>query len=118
MTSSEDFHHACNILTYLGITANYAGFYQTAYAVTIAVQNPDLLQALGKWLYPEVAQKYNTGSDCVERNIRKCRNMVWDKSRELLIQMAGHPLARRPGNARFLALLVHYVISIREDEKK
>lgn len=117
MTNSKDFRHACNILTYLGVTANYAGFYQTAYAVALAIQKPELLQALGKWLYPEVALKYNTGPYCVERNIRKCRNMAWDKSRDLLMQMAGHPLARRPGNARFLALMVNYVISIKREER-
>ena len=116
MMDSEDFKRTCSILNYLGITANYAGFYQTAYAVALAIENPDLLQTLGKCLYPEVALKYNTGVYCVERNIRKCRNIIWDKSRDLLVQMAGHPLARRPGNAKFLALLVHYVISVKKDE--
>lgn len=111
MTDSEEFRCACNILSFLGVTSNYTGFYQTAYAITLAVHDPEKLQMLGKQLYPDVAERYNTGPFCVERNIRMIRTLCWEKSPHLMVQIAGHPLARRPGNARFLAILAKYIAS-------
>lgn len=104
-TDSIAFHCACQMLHRLGITINYAGFYQTAYGLARAAQDPGLLQALRKELYPQIALQYNTGASCVEHNIRTIRILIWKKHRKALFAELGHPLARCPGNARFLAYL-------------
>ena len=59
-----------DLLYQLGVTANYTGFFHTAYAVSLCVEQPDRLVLVTKWLYPEVAKQYKTNWKAVERNIR------------------------------------------------
>lgn len=93
------------ILYCLGITANYTGFFQTACAVELAVQQPERLLLVTKWLYPEVASRYQTTWYAVERNIRTTADLAWRYNRLRLEQMARCDLPRRPNTARFLAIL-------------
>ena len=44
-----------DLLYRLGARGNYTGFFQTAYAVYLAVQQPERLLLVTKWLYPAVA---------------------------------------------------------------
>ena len=62
-----------DLLYRLGVTANYTGFFHTAYAVSLCIGRPDRLLLVTKWLYPEVAKQYLTngrksGSAAVVRN--------------------------------------------------
>lgn len=95
-----------SILCRLGITANYDGFYQTAYAVKLASEDPVRLQLVTKWLYPDVAVKFNTTSDHVRKNIAKVCDIAWKRNPELLSEMAMHQLKKKPGTGEFLAILV------------
>ena len=65
-----EFSAVCSLLCQLGITANYNGFFHAAYAVSLAIQNPNRLRLVTKRLYPEVAKRYVTNWKSVERNIR------------------------------------------------
>ena len=49
-----------DLLYHLGVTANYTGFFHTAYAVSLCAEQPDRLLLVTKWLYPEVAKQYGT----------------------------------------------------------
>ena len=64
-----------NLLYQLGVTANYTGFFYTAYAVSLCAEQPDRLLLVTKWLYPEVARQYKTTWKAVEhlahRNLDK-----------------------------------------------
>ncbi len=93
----------------LGITANYTGFFHAAYAVRLALQQPERMMLVTKWLYPEVARRYNTSWRAVERNIRAAAEMAWKNERPLLEQMAHTDLPRRPSASRFLAILVAWL---------
>ena len=44
-----------DLLLRLGVTANYIGFFHTAFAVHLAIQEPERLLLVTKCLYPEVA---------------------------------------------------------------
>ena len=101
----------------LGLTANYTGFFHIAYAVHLAVQSPQRLRLVTKWLYPDVAAYYNTtqyiavaANDttpaAVERNIRLSVARVWSETPDLLMKLSHTPLSEKPSNAKFLALLV------------
>lgn len=95
-----------DVLYQLGITANYIGFFHTAYAVWLCAQNPERLQLVTKWLYPDVAERYKTNWKAVERNIRSIIALVWDDNLEQLNELAGYRLIRRPRPAQFLSILV------------
>lgn len=104
-----------NILCRLGITANYDGFYQTVYAVKLAVDEPERLQSVTNCIYPEVAAKYNTSPDNVRKNISKICTLAWEMNPQLLSEMAMHEINKKPGTSEFLAILAVHVISNHQD---
>lgn len=95
-----------DLLYQLGVTANYTGFFHTAYAVSLCVEQPDRLLLVTKWLYPEVAKRYDTNWKAVERNIRTVSCIIWQKGRPLLEELAHRHLEQKPRNAQMLAILV------------
>lgn len=94
------------LLFRLGVTANYRGFYHTAAAVELCREDPEGLLLVTKWVYPVVAKQCHTNWKAVERNIRTVNCIIWRENRPLLEALAHRPLAERPSNARFLAILV------------
>ena len=93
------------VLYRLGVTAKYAGFFQTSFAIELAMGQPESLQLVTKWLYPAVARRYNTNWRCVERNIRTVSELAWRRNRALLEELAQRPLPVRPTATEFLAIL-------------
>ena len=49
-----------DLLYQLGMTSNYTGFHQTAYAVWLCMEQPGRLLRVTKWVYPAVAKHYDT----------------------------------------------------------
>lgn len=99
-----------DILTRLGVTANYTGFQQSAYAVYLCIQDPDKLALVSKWLYPEVAKRYRTTGIAVERNIRTVSRQAWETNPALLCELAGCAQDKKPSAAQFLAILTFYFL--------
>ena len=95
-----------DLLYRLGVTANYTGFFHTAYAVSLCVEQPDRLLLVTKWLYPEVAKQYGTNWKAVERNIRTVSCIIWRKNRPLLEELAHRRLEQKPRNTQMLAILL------------
>lgn len=96
---------AAELLSRLGVTANYKGFSYIVSAVELCQEDRERLQLVTKCVYPEVAKRHRTNWQAVERDIRKAVELIWDRNRAALEALAPAPLERRPGNARFLALL-------------
>lgn len=100
-----------SLLNQIGITANYHGYFHTAWAVYLAAQQPERLSLVTKRLYPEVAKRCGTNWNCVERNIRTVAGVAWSNNRELLESWACHSLPRRPKASEFLAILATHLLS-------
>ena len=94
-----------DLLYQLGVTANYTGFFNTAYAVLLCVDQPDRLLLVTKSLYPEVARQYCTNWKAVERNIRTVNCIIWREKRPLLEELAHRHLDQKPRNAQLLSIL-------------
>ena len=94
-----------DLLYRLGATANYTGFFHTAYAIWLSLQQPQRLLMITKWLYPEVAKQYDTTWQAVERNIRTVISVIWNNNPVLLAQIARRPLNRKPNAAQFISIL-------------
>ncbi len=94
-----------NLLYQLGVTANYTGFFHTAYAVSLCLEQPERLLLVTKWLYPEVAKQYRTNWKAVERNIRTVSCIIWREGRPLLEELARRPLAQKPRTTQLLSIL-------------
>lgn len=94
-----------DLLYQFGVSAGSIAFFHTAYAVRLAVEQPQLLLLVTKWLYPEVARHYRTNWKAVERNIRRVVATAWKSNPALLCALARGPLPGRPVPAQFLSIL-------------
>ncbi len=93
-----------DLLYQLGVTANYTGFFHTAYAVSLCAEQPNRLLLVTKWLYPEVARQYQTSWKAVERNIRTVNVIIWRENRPLLERLARRNLSEKPRTTQLLAI--------------
>ena len=98
-------------LRLLGLTGNYKGFRHLGYGVKLAVENQDILTAVCKYFYMEIANEFHTTPECVERNIRTAKKIIWKYGKEeLRDEIFGEQYQDiLPKNAVFVGLLKHYV---------
>lgn len=94
-----------DLLYRLGVSANSIAFFHTAYAVRLAVEQPQMMLLVTKWLYPEVARHYRTNWKAVERNIRRVVATAWKHDPALLCRLARVPLPTKPTPTQFLSIL-------------
>jgi two-component system response regulator (stage 0 sporulation protein A) len=97
------------VLFSAGIPAHIKGYYFLREAVKAVVEDPDVINAITKELYPEVACRFNTSALRVERAICHAISVAWSKGRMKNICRAdgGQPylLQSRPANGKFIALI-------------
>lgn len=94
----------------LGIGATYRGYRYLCYGVSLCLQDEEYLLSISKLLYPKIAKEFNTTLSSVERDIRTVIQVCWDRgNRELLQDIALHPLCGRPTSGEFLDILVAYI---------
>ncbi len=92
----------------LGLTRRYGGFDAAAVAVEAAMDDPGLLRAVTKTLYPAAGRRLGASAGAVERGLRTCVLRAWERSREELERMAGRPLPQRPTNGEFVAIVARW----------
>lgn len=104
--SNEQISTKISILLYhLGITPDYTGFFQTAWAVQLSINQPERRLFVTKWLYPEVAKRCCTTATAVDRNIRTVIKLAWERNPDLISALAGYPIQDRPRPAQFIGIL-------------
>lgn len=108
MFSLEEIYDA---LYLVGVTAKYVGFSHTSYAVYLAMQQPERLLLVTKWLYPDVAKHYHTNCPVVERSIRTAATVAWQLRPEKLATMASCNLNKRPSNTQFISIIAKFLQS-------
>lgn len=59
------------------MTLNYAGYFQTAYAVGLRMEEPERLKLVTKMVYMEVAKKFRITWKAKGRSIRTVGFAVW-----------------------------------------
>ena len=59
------------------MTLNYAGYFQTAYAVGLCMEEPERLKLVTKMVYMEVAKKFRIPWKAKGRSIRTVGSAVW-----------------------------------------
>ena len=72
------------ILHDLGITPNYAGYFQTMRAVEMCASEPERLTLITKLVYAEVGKQYGVKWSTVERNIRTVATAAWTHNPEAI----------------------------------
>ena len=105
--SEKDIEH---LIRSLGLGATYRGYWYLTYGINLCLKDEDYLLFVSKLLYPEIAKYYCTTSSSVERNIRTVIKVCWDRgNKELLQEIALHPLPLRPTCSEFFDILTAHL---------
>mgnify|MGYP002553261825 CR=1 FL=1 len=107
------------IIHEIGVPAHIKGYQYLREAIMIAVEDMEVINAVTKVLYPEVARRYNTTPSRVERAIRHAIEVAWDRGNvEVLEQYFGYTINSsrgKPTNSEFIDMLAYYLREIEEE---
>lgn len=97
----------------LGIPAHIKGYQYLRDAISMVVRDREMMEAVTKILYPEIAKKNYTSSSRVERAIRHAIEVAWGRgSLEVIDELFGYTISTgkgKPTNSEFIALIAHKI---------
>jgi len=97
------------IIHEIGIPAHIKGYQYLREAIILTIKDMDVINAVTKVLYPEVAKKYGTTPSRVERAIRHAIEVAWDRGDvEVLQRFFGYTVSGvkgKPTNSEFIAMI-------------
>ncbi len=98
-----------NIIHEIGVPAHIKGYQYLREAIIIAVGDMDVINAITKVLYPQVAKTFQTTPSRVERAIRHAIEVAWDRGDlDTLQRFFGYTVSNtkgKPTNSEFIALI-------------
>ncbi len=93
----------------IGVPAHIKGYQYLREAILIAVNDMEVINAITKVLYPQVAKTFATTPSRVERAIRHAIEVAWDRGDlETLQRFFGYTVSNtkgKPTNSEFIALI-------------
>ncbi|MBE6947403.1 MAG: sporulation transcription factor Spo0A [Ruminococcaceae bacterium] len=97
------------IIHEIGVPAHIKGYQYLREAIIIAVEDMDVINAITKVLYPQVAKAFGTTPSRVERAIRHAIEVAWDRGDlDTLQKFFGYTVSNtkgKPTNSEFIALI-------------
>lgn len=98
-----------SIIHEVGVPAHIKGYQYLREAILIAVNDMEVINAVTKILYPEVAKHFGTTASRVERAIRHAIEVAWDRGDlETLQKYFGYTVSNakgKPTNSEFIAMI-------------
>jgi two-component system response regulator (stage 0 sporulation protein A) len=98
-----------SIIHEIGVPAHIKGYMYLREAITMVVNDIELLSAVTKELYPSIAKKFNTTASRVERAIRHAIEVAWGRGQvETINKIFGytiHNAKGKPTNSEFIAMV-------------
>lgn len=98
-----------NVIHEIGVPAHIKGYIYLREAILMVIQNMDLLGAVTKELYPNIASKYNTTPSRVERAIRHAIEIAWTRGKiDTIDKIFGYTVNNnkgKPTNSEFIAMV-------------
>ncbi|MGI6727778.1 MAG: sporulation transcription factor Spo0A [Anaerovoracaceae bacterium] len=98
-----------NIIHEVGVPAHIKGYQYLRNAITMVVDDIDLLGAVTKELYPAIAKMNNTTPSRVERAIRHAIEVAWNRGKiETINNLFGYTVHNdkgKPTNSEFIAII-------------
>ncbi len=93
----------------IGVPAHIKGYQYLREAIIYSVEDPEMLGAVTKILYPAIAKRSHTTSSRVERAIRHAIEVAWNRGcEEVLEEIFGYTISvgrGKPTNSEFIAML-------------
>ena len=103
-----------SIIHEIGVPAHIKGYQYLREAIMIAVDDMDVINAVTKVLYPEVAKRFGTTPSRVERAIRHAIEVAWDRGDlETLQKFFGYTVSNakgKPTNSEFIAMIADRLV--------
>lgn len=97
------------ILHQIGVPAHIKGYHYLRNSIIMSVENPEIINAVTKQLYPSVAKEFSTTSSRVERAIRHAIEVAWDRGDvDVLNSYFGYTIHNgrgKPTNSEFIAMI-------------
>ncbi len=97
------------ILHQMGVPAHVKGYQYLRDAIIFATEDPSLMDAVTKELYPMVGDKHNTTASRVERAIRHAIELAWDRGNvDMMNKYFGYTInieRGKPTNSEFIAMI-------------
>ena len=97
------------IIHEIGVPAHIKGYQYLREAIIYSVEDPEMLGAVTKILYPAIAKRSHTTSSRVERAIRHAIEVAWNRGcEEVLEEIFGYTISvgrGKPTNSEFIAML-------------
>ena len=98
-----------DIIHEIGVPAHIKGYQYLREAIILTIRDMDVINAVTKVLYPEVAKRYATTPSRVERAIRHAIEVAWDRGDiEVLQKYFGYTVSNikgKPTNSEFIAMI-------------
>ena len=98
-----------NIIHEVGVPAHIKGYQYIREAITLAVNDMDVINSITKQLYPTLAKKFKTTPSRVERAIRHAIEVAWTRgSMDTNNEMFGNTISAtkgKPTNSEFIAMI-------------
>ena len=98
-----------DIIHEIGVPAHIKGYQYLREAIILTIKDMDMINAVTKVLYPEVAKRYDTTPSRVERAIRHAIEVAWDRGDiEVLQKYFGYTVSNikgKPTNSEFIAMI-------------
>ncbi len=98
-----------SVIHEIGVPAHIKGYQYLREAIKIAVNDMEVINAITKVLYPQVAKTFSTTPSRVERAIRHAIEVAWDRGDlEVLQSFFGYTVSNskgKPTNSEFIALI-------------
>ena len=98
-----------DIIHEIGVPAHIKGYQYLREAIILTINDMDVINAVTKVLYPDVAKKFGTTPSRVERAIRHAIEVAWDRGDiETLQKFFGYTVSNikgKPTNSEFIAMI-------------
>ena len=98
-----------DVIHEIGVPAHIKGYQYLREAIILTINDMEMINAVTKVLYPEVARKFNTTPSRVERAIRHAIEVAWDRGDvETLQRFFGYTVSGikgKPTNSEFIAMI-------------
>ncbi len=97
------------IMRDVGVPAHIKGYQYMRDAITMAVKDREIISAVTKKLYPELAKNHQTTPSRVERAIRHAIEVAWNRGKvDTINDLFGYTINTRKGkptNSEFIAMV-------------
>ena len=105
-----------SVIHEIGVPAHIKGYQYLREAIMIAVDDMDVINAVTKVLYPEVAKRFNTTPSRVERAIRHAIEVAWDRGDlETLQKYFGYTVST---NSEFIAMIADRLVLEQKNNRR